>query len=187
VGLPAQKLHYTMMALTALTVVATMQSVGVALTIALLIIPAATAYLLTDRFSSMLQVSTALGVLSSVMGLYISYYQNTSSGPTITLVSSFFFLLVVVSGPLLRGTSFGQWSKKIEQMFVLQSEPASETVPPVLSVDAEPGIEHQSLSQEPLTIPAVSSSSSSSASSSSQPKKQIVRDSSGKLVIKTIS
>jgi ABC-type Mn2+/Zn2+ transport system permease subunit len=187
VGLPAQKLHYTMMALTALTVVATMQSVGVALTIAMLIIPAATAYLLTDRFSSMLQVATALGVSSSVIGLYISYYQNTSSGPTITLVSSFFLLLVVVSGPLLKGTSFGRWSKKIEQMVVLQSEPTSETVPPVSSVDTKPTTEHQSMRQDPVATIPVHSSSSSNVSSSSQPKRQIVRDSNGKLVIKTSS
>ncbi len=183
VGLPAQKLHYTMMALTALTVVATMQSVGVALTIALLIIPSATAYLLTDRFSSMLQVSMALGVVSSVTGLYISYYQNTSSGPTITLVSSFFFLLVVLFGPLLQGTSLGQWGKKIERMVVLQNEPASETVPPVLSVDAKPVTETQSMRQSAAT-PMDSSNFSNPPSSSSQPKKQIIRDSSGKLVIR---
>jgi ABC-type Mn2+/Zn2+ transport system permease subunit len=178
-GLPAQKLHYTMMALTALTVVATMQSVGVALTIALLIIPAATAYLLTDRFSSMLQVSTALGVVSSVTGLYISYYQNTSSGPTITLVSSFFFLLVVLSVPLLKGISFKQWGKKIERMVVLQSEPASEAVPPV-AVNVQPIAEPQRIRQAASLPPSTSSSSSPA-------KKQIMRDSNGKLVIKEIS
>jgi hypothetical protein len=176
VGLPAQKLHYTMMALTALTVVATMQSVGVALTIALLILPAATAYLLTDRFSSMLQVSTALGVVSSVTGLYISYYQNTSSGPTITLVSSFFFLLVVLSGPVLKGISFGEWGKKIESMVVLQSEPVSEPVPSVPADLTPSALKTSSIA---TTIPTTTSSSVTSI----QPKKRIIRDSSGKLVI----
>jgi ABC-type Mn2+/Zn2+ transport system permease subunit len=96
VGLPARNLHYTMMALVALTVVASMQAVGVALTIALLIIPASTAYLVTNRLTTMMQLASGLGITSSLLGLYISYYQNTASGPSITMVSAVFFVIFAI-------------------------------------------------------------------------------------------
>ena len=99
-GLPALRLHYTMMALTALTVVATMQAVGVALTVALLIIPAATAYLLTNRLTAMMQLAIGLGVFSSVSGIYVSYYQNLPPGPSITLVASVLFVLALIFKPI---------------------------------------------------------------------------------------
>ncbi|MBC8120270.1 MAG: metal ABC transporter permease, partial [Gemmatimonadaceae bacterium] len=161
-GLPARGLHYTMMALTALTVVATMQAVGVALTIALMIIPAATAYLVTNRLTSMLQLSIGLGVASSLIGLYISYYQNLSSGPTITLVSSFFFILVVLFGPFLSGRSWNGQLKRLQGMAL--QDPVS---PPAPAPQVEP-VPFQTGAPAPNTSP-----------------KRIARDSTGKLIIQT--
>lgn len=158
-GLPARGLHYTMMALTALTVVATMQAVGVALTIALMIIPAATAYLVTNRLTSMLQLSIGLGMASSLIGLYISYYQNLSSGPTITLVSSFFFILVVLFGPLLSGRSWNGQLKRLQGMALQDSVSPS----------------------APVQVGAVPQTGAPDASS----PKRIARDSTGKLIIQT--
>jgi len=77
----------------ALTVVVSLQTVGVSLAAAMLVTPAATAYLLTRRLWPMMLVSAAIGALSSVIGLYLSYYLNIVSGSTIVLTATAFFLL----------------------------------------------------------------------------------------------
>ena len=94
--LPATLLRNLMLVLLALTVVVSLQTVGVGLAAAMLVTPAATAYLLTRRLTSMMLVSAALGALSSVIGLYISYYANIVSGSAIVLVATAFFLVAFV-------------------------------------------------------------------------------------------
>jgi manganese/iron transport system permease protein len=90
--LPASFLSSLMLVLLALTVVVSLQTVGVGLAAAMLVTPAATAYLLTRRLLSMMLISAALGALSSVVGLYISYYINIVSGSAIVLTATAFFL-----------------------------------------------------------------------------------------------
>jgi manganese transport system permease protein len=99
IGLPTTGLHYLLMVLLSLTVVASLQTVGLVLVVAMLITPASTAYLLTDRFSRMLAISAAIGVVSSVLGLYGSYYWNVSSGASIVLVATAFFFLAFLFAP----------------------------------------------------------------------------------------
>ena len=94
--LPAALLRNLMLVLLAMTVVVSLQTVGVGLAAAMLVTPAATAYLLTRRLTSMMLVSAALGALSSVIGLYISYYANIVSGSAIVLVATAFFLVAFV-------------------------------------------------------------------------------------------
>ncbi|MDQ3310327.1 MAG: metal ABC transporter permease, partial [Gemmatimonadota bacterium] len=91
IGLPARALHYLLMLLLSLTVVAALQTVGLVLVVAMLITPASTAYLLTDRFARMLGISAGIGVLSSLIGLFGSYHYNVSSGAAIVLVATLFF------------------------------------------------------------------------------------------------
>ncbi|MGC8856542.1 MAG: metal ABC transporter permease [Anaerolineae bacterium] len=91
--LPTEALRQLMLVLLALTVVVSLQTVGVSLAAAMLVTPAATAYLLTRRLSSMMLVSAMLGALSSVIGLYLSFYLNIVSGSAIVLTATFFFLL----------------------------------------------------------------------------------------------
>ncbi len=92
--LPAELLRNLMLILLALTVVVSLQTVGVGLAAAMLVTPAATAYLLTRRLAPMMIVSATLGAVSSVIGLYISYYLNIVSGSAIVLMATIFFLLV---------------------------------------------------------------------------------------------
>ncbi len=92
-GLPVGMLHLGMMAGITLTIITSMQVVGVLLVIALLIGPALTAYLLTEELHQMMGWGSAIGVFSSVMGIYLSYYFNLPSGPAIVLVSSSIFVL----------------------------------------------------------------------------------------------
>lgn len=91
--LPAELLRNLMLVLLALTVVVSLQTVGVGLAAAMLVTPAATAYLLTRRLAPMMIVSAMLGALSSIIGLYFSYYFNIVSGSAIVLTTTTFFLL----------------------------------------------------------------------------------------------
>ncbi|GIK76193.1 MAG: membrane protein [Chloroflexota bacterium] len=97
--LPATALRYLMLGLIALTVVTSLQTVGIALVLAMLVTPAATARILTRRLPAMMAVAAALGVISNVSGLYISYYLNIASGPTMVLVATLFFGLVFLFAP----------------------------------------------------------------------------------------
>lgn len=97
--LPATALRYLMLGLIALTVVTSLQTVGIALVLAMLVTPAATARILTRRLPTMMAVAAALGVISNVSGLYISYYLNIASGPTMVLVATLFFGLVFLFAP----------------------------------------------------------------------------------------
>src|SRR5512143_2840013 len=90
--LPAELLRNSMLILLALTVVVSLQTVGVGLTAAMLVTPAATAYLLTRRLWPMMLVSAGIGALSSIVGLYISYYVNIVSGSAIVLTATAFFV-----------------------------------------------------------------------------------------------
>lgn len=97
--LPAELLRYLMLVLIATTVVISMQTVGVGLVAAMLVTPAATAYLLARRLPTMMLISASLGAASSITGLYLSYYLNIASGAAIVLVATGFFLLAYLVSP----------------------------------------------------------------------------------------
>lgn len=98
-GLPTRLIHYVIMILLTLVTVASLQTVGVVLVVAMLITPAATAYLLTNRLSMMLFLAAIFGALSAVVGLYISFKYNLSTGPVIVLVTTAFFALAFFLSP----------------------------------------------------------------------------------------
>jgi len=91
--LPVTVFNNLMLVLIAVTVAVAMQAVGVALMVAMLVTPAATASLLTRRLPAMMTVSAALAALSGVIGLYVSYYLGIASGAAIVLTATFFFLM----------------------------------------------------------------------------------------------
>jgi manganese/iron transport system permease protein len=93
IGVQVDGLRYLLLALLALTVVSAIQAVGVVLTSALLITPAATASLLTQRLRPMMIVATLIAIGSSVVGLYASYYASVSSGAAIVLVCTLAFVV----------------------------------------------------------------------------------------------
>ncbi|MED0666490.1 metal ABC transporter permease [Pseudobacillus badius] len=98
-GLPVKGIHYFLMTLLTMVTVASLQTVGIVLVVAMLITPAATAYLLTDRLWVMLYLSAGLGVISSVVGLYFSFTYNLASGATIVLIATMLFLLAFTFSP----------------------------------------------------------------------------------------
>jgi manganese/iron transport system permease protein len=99
IGLPINTINLCFMAAITLTIIASMQSVGVILVISLLIGPALTAYLLVQELHQMMLLGAAIGVFASVVGVYISYYNNLPSGAAIVLVSSSLFLLTLFLSP----------------------------------------------------------------------------------------
>lgn len=88
-----------MLVLLAVTIVVSLQTVGVGLVAAMLVTPAATASLLTRRLPTMMAVAALFGTLSSVLGLYVSYYLDVSSGAAIVLTATAFFVLAFVLAP----------------------------------------------------------------------------------------
>lgn len=93
-GLPVKTINYLMMTLLTLITVVSLQTVGVILVVSLLITPASAAYLLTQQLSKMLWISALIGVLSAVLGLFLSVTYNLPSGVVIVLVATGIFLLV---------------------------------------------------------------------------------------------
>lgn len=93
-GLPTAALDYVLLVLLALVVVLSLQAVGIVLIMAMLITPAATAYLLTRRMVHIMALGAAIGAASAAAGLYLSFYLNLPSGPAMTLVAVGIFALV---------------------------------------------------------------------------------------------
>ncbi|HEY9749587.1 MAG TPA: metal ABC transporter permease [Allocoleopsis sp.] len=98
-GLPVNLLNFGLMVLIALTIVASMKTVGVILVLALLITPGATAYLLVQRLHNVMLLGAGIGITASVSGMYLSYFYNVPSGPAIVLVVSGLFLLALLFSP----------------------------------------------------------------------------------------
>jgi manganese/iron transport system permease protein len=94
-GLPVAALEYLFLGLVAVTIVISLQAVGIILVVAMLVTPAATAQLLTVRFTRMIIVAMVIGAGTAVAGLYLSYWFDVASGATIVLVQTIVFLLAL--------------------------------------------------------------------------------------------
>ncbi|WP_078577080.1 metal ABC transporter permease [Salipaludibacillus agaradhaerens] len=98
-GLPVKWIHYLLMLLLSFVTVASLQTVGIILVVAMLITPGATAYLLTERFSIMLILAALIGVVSGIVGLYLSVIYNVSSGGSIVVTASGIFAVAFLFSP----------------------------------------------------------------------------------------
>jgi ABC-type Mn2+/Zn2+ transport system permease subunit len=98
-GLRVGILDDLFLALIALTIVVSLQAVGIILVVAMLVTPAATAQLLTQRFGRLVAIAIAIGVACPIAGLYLSFWLDTASGATIVLVETAVFLAILVVGP----------------------------------------------------------------------------------------
>lgn len=100
IGLPAQWSHHMIMLLLAFAVVVSLQAVGVVLVSAMLITPAASAYLLTDRMHRMLFVAAGFGMCAGIIGCFLSFLgTNLPTGPFMVLAASLLFLIAFLAGP----------------------------------------------------------------------------------------
>lgn len=98
-GVAVALIHYFTMFLLSITIVASLQSVGVILVVAMLIIPGSTAYLLTNKLKTMLCISALVGALSALLGLWIAIITELTPGPLMALCGTFFFALALLFSP----------------------------------------------------------------------------------------
>ncbi|MDG1354258.1 MAG: metal ABC transporter permease [Sulfitobacter sp.] len=96
VGLRVGWLHYGLLALISLTIVATLSAVGIILSIGLLIAPGAIAFLLTRQFARMLPIAVGVTILSSLLGVYASFYLDSAPAPTIILILTIIFIAAFI-------------------------------------------------------------------------------------------
>ncbi|NIO03872.1 MAG: metal ABC transporter permease [Proteobacteria bacterium] len=101
-GLPAEKLYFLLLSLVALTVVISIKVVGIVLVSALLITPAAAAHQWSESFRSMMALGIFFALVSTVGGLFLSYWLDTASGATIVLLSTLIFFASAVFSPRRR-------------------------------------------------------------------------------------
>ncbi len=94
IGLPVSFLHYGLLTVLALTIVAALKAVGIILAIALLISPGAIAFLLARRFGSMLLIACFVALTSSFIGVYFSFFLDSAPAPTIVLAMAIWFIAV---------------------------------------------------------------------------------------------
>jgi manganese/iron transport system permease protein len=94
--LPTELFRMMLLILIAVSIVVSLQTVGIALMVALLVTPAATANLMTKRLLPMMAVSALIGASSSIIGFYVSYHQNIATGPAIVLSATALFAFVFV-------------------------------------------------------------------------------------------
>ena len=108
--LPTEAFRLLLLVLIAVTIVVSLQTVGIALMVALLVTPAATAQLLSKRLLPMMFVAALFGAVSSMIGFYISYYQDVATGPAIVLTATALFVLVF-AGQQARQTLAQTWPR----------------------------------------------------------------------------
>ncbi len=99
IGLNTTVLHLTLLTLLAATAVAALQTVGACLVVAMLVTPGATAYQLTDRFGRMIGLATLMGVVTSFVGAYASYFLDGSTGGCIVVLQTLLFLAALLFAP----------------------------------------------------------------------------------------
>ena len=95
-GIPVRFMQYLLPVLVGVTTVASLKAVGIVLVLALLVTPSATAMLLARRMPSIMAYSVAVGLIATVLGLYLSFYADLPSGPSIVLVATGLFLLALL-------------------------------------------------------------------------------------------
>ena len=98
-GIPVSAMHYGLLALVAVAAVVALKAVGIVLVVAMLVTPAATAGLLVRRLHQIMLVGALIGFVSSVIGLYVSYYASVASGASIVLVATCLFGLALLFSP----------------------------------------------------------------------------------------
>jgi manganese/iron transport system permease protein len=98
-GLPVASLEYLLLALLGVTIVVSIQAVGIIMVVAMLVTPAATAQLLVVRFGKMMALAVVIAALSAVVGLYLSFYLNLASGASIVLIETVVFGIALLLSP----------------------------------------------------------------------------------------
>jgi ABC-type Mn2+/Zn2+ transport system permease subunit len=98
-GLPVVTLDYLLLGLIGVTIVVSIQAVGIIMVVAMLVTPAATGQLLVDKFWDLVRIAIGVSIVAAVSGLYLSFYLNVASGASIVLVETLLFALALAFSP----------------------------------------------------------------------------------------
>lgn len=120
-GISAGTMHYFLMLLLSFAIVASIQSVGVILVVAMLIIPASTAYLLTNNLKKMVFLSALIGLISTTMGLVAAIMLNTTPGPAMTVMAAIIYGIVMLVSPQ-RGFIVSYFRKRVRLQKIWQED-----------------------------------------------------------------
>lgn len=115
IGISTAFWHYFLMAAVSLTTVVSFESVGAILVVAFLVVPAATAYLLSNRLMTMLFLSVLIGIVGSILGYYLAVKTNGSIAGSMTTVLGMLFLMAFLFAPQ-QGLISGRWNRRIEKV-----------------------------------------------------------------------
>jgi manganese/zinc/iron transport system permease protein len=110
-GIPVVLFHYILMGMVSLTTVASFESVGAILVVGMIIVPAATAYLLTEKLSRMILISMVIGIISSIAGYYLAYILDASIAGSMIAVAGGIFMLVFLFSPT-HGIIIKKWVRR---------------------------------------------------------------------------
>ena len=120
-GISPKRMHYFLMLLLSFAIVASLRTVGVILVVAMLITPAATALLLSNRLKKVILISGIIGVLSAIFGLVFSVIFQTTPGPAMTIVATMFYFLAVIFSPQ-KGLLFKYLQNRIEKQRIMRED-----------------------------------------------------------------
>lgn len=120
-GISAKAIHYFLMLLLSFAIVASLRTVGVILVVAMLITPAATALLLSDKLKNVLAISGLIGVLSAISGLFFSIILDTTPGPAMTICATIFYFSAVLFSPS-HGLIFRMNQNRIEKKRIIRED-----------------------------------------------------------------
>ena len=120
-GISVNFIHYYLMLLLSFAVVASLQTVGVILVVAMLITPASTALLISDKLKNVVWISAAIGLISAFLGLYIAMVYDTTPGPAMAVAATFIYLLAAFFAP--RKGMIAKWrNKRIQKSKIAQED-----------------------------------------------------------------
>ncbi len=120
-GISAKTIHYFLMLLLSFAIVASLRTVGVILVVAMLITPAATALLISNRLQIVIIISAVIGILSAVLGLILSIIFETTPGPAMTIVATLFYFAAVIFSPE-KGLLFKMTQKRVEKKRIVRED-----------------------------------------------------------------
>ncbi|MBT8233627.1 MAG: metal ABC transporter permease, partial [Bacteroidia bacterium] len=137
-GISPKLIHYFLMLLLSFAIVASLRTVGVILVVAMLITPAATALLFSDRLQKVIVLSAFIGLLSALLGFVVSVAFDTTPGPAMTLVATFIYFTAVLLSPS-KGLLFKMNQKRIEKKRIIREDILRQVIKKPLNVGMSVG------------------------------------------------
>jgi ABC-type Mn2+/Zn2+ transport system permease subunit/Mn-dependent DtxR family transcriptional regulator len=150
-GISTKYIHYFLMLLLSFSIVVSLRAVGVILVVAMLITPASTALLLSNKFKHVIVISAVIGIISAIIGIFISIIFDFPPGPTMTLVATTFYFLAVLFSPS-KGLIFSFHQNRLEKKRILREDILRQVIKNPLKIGMPIGVIAHNLNYQEKTI-----------------------------------